>query len=811
MTLKRAIRSAFVIVLSIFAQEGLGQSKAPDVKLSLLSNVAEVAPGQPFELALKFEFPSGFHLYWENPGDSGLAPQVKWNLPEGFAAGPLQFPAPKTHKASGLTTYVLEGSPILLTTVTPSKDANVGGTVKIDADVSWLICKESCFRGSESVSIALSIAAQAKPVEDDIVFKLARRSLPVAANKASYISIKPSVSKPSVSKGDSFEVILDVDIKDGYHTQSNAPLGEFFVATSVYPRIATGMSFGEPAWPEPHIRDDKVLGKISEFEDAFKVRVPVKLESKTASADVQLTGLLKYQACDEKGRCHTPQAVEWAVNVKSESVVAGAQDAAVNGNGAAAEPAVVAQVDANDDKPSDRPDSGDPKLDGPTSDASEPKGVAATTNVAKPVDNGWMSRWGIWGAILGGMIGGLILNIMPCVLPVISIKILSFVQQADEDPKRVFHLGLMFCAGIIVSFWALAAGILAIRAGSDSSAGWGAFFQESKFIISMCALMFAFALSLFGVFEISLPGSASTSLSGATEREGLTGAFMKGVLATLLATPCTAPFLGPAIFFALTSSVFVVAIVFTAVGVGMALPYFLLTARPGWLKYLPRPGAWMNTFKQLMGFLLMGTVVWLVWLYANTSTSDDLVMLLLFLVLLAVACWLYGIINPMWSVPRKTVVGILSLSVFGFGIWYSFLYVPPQLEWREYAKGRAQQLSEDGYTVYVDYTARYCTTCLANKKLVLHSEPIRRRFYLDGTIPIKADFSDESPDIAADLASFGVSGVPLNVIYPAGRPNEPIVLPTILTKNVVIDALKQAGPSQSSEPLPDDVVAAVKR
>ncbi len=798
----RAIQTAVAVAMMLTAPVAWAQSKAPDVKLTLASSVAEAAPGEPFELALKFEFPSGFHIYWENPGDSGLAPQVNWKLPEGFKAGPLQFPAPTRHEASGLVTYVLEGSPILLTTVTPGEDAKVGSTVEIGADVSWLVCKESCFRGSKSVSVSIPVAAASRPVEDDITFKLAHRSLPVSAGQAKLITIKPSATKSTVAKGDEFEIVLDVDIKDGYHTQSNAPLGEFFVATAVFPRTVEGLTFGEPVWPEPHVRTDKVFGKISEFVDAFKVSVPVKVESPTSSEDVQITGLLNYQACDESGRCHPPQAVEWSVSVKSGSVLAGAANAPVVGNAGNAVAAKSDTVEPEEARADDAAESVAPVEE-------KPKVVAATSKTVSSVDNGWMSRWGIWGAILGGMLGGLILNVMPCVLPVISIKILSFVQQADEDPKRVFHLGLMFCAGIIISFWALAGGILGLREFYGEQAGWGAFFQQPKFIIGMSTLMFAFALSLFGVFEISLPGSATTKLAGATEREGLSGAFMKGVLATLLATPCTAPFLGPAIAFALTNSVFVVAVVFTAVGFGMALPYLLLTANPGWLKYLPRPGAWMNTFKQLMGFLLMGTVVWLIWIYAGLTGADDVVFLLLFLCVLAAACWIYGRVNPMWGTARKFSTVVLAFAVAGTGTVFAFFYEPPQLDWKPYAKGRAEQLAEDGYTVYVDYTARWCATCQTNKKVVLHSDAVRRQFHSSKTVALRADYTNPNPDIAEDLLRFGRDGVPLNIVYPAGKPDEPIVLPTILTQSIVIEALQKAGPTLTDEPVPDAVVAAV--
>ncbi|NOX59860.1 MAG: hypothetical protein GXP29_13525, partial [Planctomycetes bacterium] len=754
----------------------------------------------------------GFHIYWENPGDSGLAPKVTWNLPEGFRAGAVRFPAPERHVSGGLVTNILKGSPILLATLTPPADLAVGSDVTIDANVSWLVCKEACFRGSRKVSLTLPVAKASKPIDNDIVFKMARRAIPVASKDASYVSIKPSVSAKAIKKGDAFELILDVDIKDGYHTQSNAPLVDFFVPTAVFVRSVGGLTFGEPVWPKPHLREDKTFGKISEFVDAFKVRVPIKIESPTSSADVRITGILKYQACDEKGRCFSPQAVEWAVNVESSSVLSGASAPADTAVVKTPTPVpTVAIDDVEDAATTEAATVADAAPDGISTDDVSTDGVpAVSAKTTKVPDGSWVAKWGLWGAILGGMIGGLILNIMPCVLPVISIKILSFVQQADEDPKRVFHLGLMFCLGIIVSFWGLAGGILTLRHYFDSSAGWGAFFQRPEFIVGMSAIVFAFALSLFGVFEISLPGTASTKIAGATDREGLTGAFMKGVLATLLATPCTAPFLGPALAFALTSSTVVVAIVFTAVGVGMALPYFLLTANPGWLKYLPRPGAWMDTFKQFMGFLLMATVLWLIWIYAGLTSADELVMLLLFLGALAVACWIYGKVNPLWNGSKRAAFVVLAIAIAGSGTWYSFLYEPPQLDWKTYSQGRAESLSADGYTVYVDYTARWCATCQTNKSIVLHSNVVRRRFESDHTIALKADYTEPDPEISEDLLRFGREGVPLNIIYPAGKPDEPIVLPTILTKSIVLEALKKAGPSQTEEPISDQAVASAK-
>ncbi|HRX83689.1 MAG TPA: protein-disulfide reductase DsbD family protein [Phycisphaerae bacterium] len=748
------------------------------------ASVSAVAPGSPFDLAVEFKLPGESFLYWENPGERGAAPQVLWHLPEGFSAGPLRFPMPKRKQIDGKTVNYINGSPMLVSTVTPPENLEPGSTVKLAADVRWQTGGDNAQTGTEEVALALPVAAEPAPAGDDdaFLFRLMKRTHPVDTDRATDIWLGAETSKENVAAGDTFDLILDVKVKAGYHTQSNDPIGEFFVPTTVFPRLVQGFRYGTPQWPEPHIREDRNFGKISEFQGDFKVRVPVTVVGPTAAAEVTLSGLFAYQACNEQGQCHPPEAVEWAVTVNSQTVGEAAEAPVTAGGTGTPPPATAAATPAPTPAPVAGAESGTES--GPSA-GSPPSGLAA---------------WGIWGAIIGGLLGGLILNIMPCVLPVISIKVLSFVQQAGDDPKRVFRLGLTFAAGIIASFLIIAAVILTLQATTKQTQSWGSLFQQPVFVVAMIVVMFVFALNLFGVFEILLPGAASGKLAEATEREGFGGAFMKGVLATLLATPCTAPFLAPAISFALAGSAVTVAIVFVAAGIGMAFPYVLLTARPGWMKFLPRPGTWMVTFKQFMGFLLIGTAVWLLWVLAALGGAEAVVWMTAFLAFVGLACWLFGKVEFTWSPSKKVLTYVTALLAFGLGGLFSYgMYsAAPPVDWVAYEPGLAQKLAAEGRTVYLDYTAAWCATCQVNKKVVFGNQAVLNKFASYNVVPLEADYTAYNPVLADDLKRFGRDAVPLNVIYPAGKPNDPIVLPVVLTPGRVLAALDTAGPSSPS-------------
>ncbi|RMF73434.1 MAG: hypothetical protein D6744_15625, partial [Planctomycetota bacterium] len=439
---------------------------------------------------------------------------------------------------------------------------------------------------------------------------------------------------------------------------------------------------------------------------------------------------------------------------------------------------------------------------------------------------------GLWMAMFFAFLGGLILNVMPCVLPVISIKVISFMQQGGEEPGRVLRLGLAFCAGIMVWFWAFA--LLSSR---------GQFpLQYPGVVLGVSTILFVFALNLFGVFEISLPGAAVGKLDEITHREGYAGAFFKGLLATLLGTACTAPFLAGALVYAATHPFLDVMLVFTAAGLGMSAPYLLLSMNPKWLVFVPKPGPWMITFKQAMGFVLLGTVVWLLWVLSSQLDADAVVWTVGFWGFVGLAAWMFGKAQHARAGTTRGVVSALTLAVLAVGYWFSFerMYdlravlrgeaaAPPAtadsapddldavvrsvvqrgwdegIPWVHHRPGLAEALARAGYTVYVDYTATWCTTCLANKAAVLETKYIREQMRAMGVIPIEADFTKRDPALLAEIQSFNRPSVPVNVIYPANRPDDVIVLPVVLTQATVSEALRSAGPSIGADRLTADI------
>jgi thiol:disulfide interchange protein DsbD len=272
-----------------------------------------------------------------------------------------------------------------------------------------------------------------------------------------------------------------------------------------------------------------------------------------------------------------------------------------------------------------------------------------------------LTLWQLLQYVLFAIVGGVILNVMPCVLPVISLKILGFVSKADEDPAKIFRLGLTFAAGVLVSFMVLASAVIALKSAGEHI-GWGFQFQNPAFVAGLAVVVFMFALSLLGVFEVG----ATTALVGlglaAADRKEHADAFFHGILTTVLATPCTAPMLGTAIAFAFAQPAAIILLIFFAVGVGLALPYVLLSMHPAWLKYVPRPGVWMDTFKQGMGFLLLATLVWLLFVFGAQTGSDGLVWMLAFLLVIGFFCWMHGrFINLASSNQRVLVIWAITI------------------------------------------------------------------------------------------------------------------------------------------------------
>ena len=421
----------------------------------------------------------------------------------------------------------------------------------------------------------------------------------------------------------------------------------------------------------------------------------------------------------------------------------------------------------------------------------------------------------LWKVVLFAFIGGLILNIMPCVLPVIALKVLSFVRQSGADHGRARQFGLIYAMGVVTSFLVIAGMIIAVQQ-AGGIASWGMQFQNPVFLVVMITLVTLIGLNLFGVFEITLGGRTMGAASEIAGREGKAGAFFHGVLATVLGTSCTAPFLAFAIGYALSQSAVITILLFGVMGIGLALPYVVLTWNPRLLKFLPKPGPWMERFKVAMGFPMLATAVWLFGVAVKAHFgANGAFWLALFLVLLGLGAWVWGEFVQR-AHRRKPIGAAISLATiaFAFGFvlekqlqWRNPAYegqsvmanAADGIQWEKWSPEAVAKARAEGHPVLVDFTADWCLNCQANKITSIEIESVEEKLKEIGAVSLLADFTRKSPEIAEELRKFQRGGVPLVLVYPPDATAQPIVLPPTLTPQIVLDALEQAaGAKQSS-------------
>ena len=410
--------------------------------------------------------------------------------------------------------------------------------------------------------------------------------------------------------------------------------------------------------------------------------------------------------------------------------------------------------------------------------AAEGTAPAAPASTASPAK----ADGGLLWKLLAAFLGGLIMNVMPCVLPVIALKIFGFVNQAGQEPARVFRLGLAFNAGVFTFFLGLAAAVARLKLAFN----WGYQFQNPYLLAGMIALVFVFALSLLGVFEVTL-GGAESKLSELSRREGYGGAFLHGLFTTLLGTSCTAPFLATSLSFATTQTTPVIFLLFLAIAAGMSLPFFLLTARPAWLRYVPKPGLWMERVKQLMGFFMLAVAVWLFTVLALRG-ADAVAGMSWFLLALGLACWLFG-------TYRESAAVRLAIALLPVGAYFLFLdgklsairpvasaerhWKTGSIEWTAYSEERLAEARTANRAVFVDFTAEWCINCKAYERLVLATDAVGAKFREKNIVALRADWTDtQDPVVTPALKKFGRVGVPLYVLYRPGE-TEPLVLDAI--------------------------------
>src|SRR5437773_7384507 len=417
---------------------------------------------------------------------------------------------------------------------------------------------------------------------------------------------------------------------------------------------------------------------------------------------------------------------------------------------------------------------------------------------------------GVLTFLLFGFLGGIILNLMPCVLPVISLKIFGFIQQAGQSRQKILRSGIAFTIGIFAWFIALALLLIALK-GAGKEVTWGGFqFTNPYFVLALSVIVLVFALNLFGVFEVSLPQSVTRGLLSTSERKDLFGSFFQGVFATVLATPCAAPFLGTALGFAFTQSAAIILAIFIAIAAGSGAPYLLLSAQPAWLRFLPRPGAWMVHVKQFMGFLLLATLLFLLYVLGAQRGLEGAIWASCFLLVISIACWMKGAFAvPTASTSKRGVVLVLILLlVLASGVYFigdkfqSTKVASGDLQlrgdWQAFTPERLQAELEQGRTVFADFTAAWCLTCKFNEASVLESQDVREAFQRRGIVKMKADWTNGDPVITKLLQQFGRPGVPLYVLYP-GKNGQPVVFPELLTKSMVLEKLETVAGTVASQ------------
>ena len=688
------LRVLFGLLLSLVIPCALAAPVQTDhVEAELIAERNALMPGTDNWIALRLRPDAGWHVYWRNPGDSGIATALQWQLPEGIAAGDIQWPYPHRESLGELTNYGYNEETLHLVPLSVAQTAR--GVATMRAQARWLVCKDVCIPGEADLSLELPVRMQAQMDPDWAPsFAAARIQLPRTATdwQAQFQVADGSVSLSLT----------------GSALSGAEPVAFFPYANDLVNHAA----------PQRSARDGTGTLRLSQQLSPYYVDAPETVE-----------GVLVLS------RGNATEA--WEIRAAPGAV------AAVAGAELAPSPAVHVATDA-----------------GATALAPSLVAVLALA-----------------------LLGGLILNLMPCVFPVLALKALALAQSGAEQQPERRRQALAYTVGVVLSCVAIAGAMLGLRAAGDA-VGWGFQLQSPVFIAVLAYLLFALGLSLSGAVHF---GAGLMNLGGSlAQRPGLSGSFFTGVLAVVVATPCTAPFMGTALGYAMTQPAPLALLVFAVLGIGLALPFLLIGYVPMLAAFLPRPGAWMERFKQFMAFPLYLTVVWLLWVLARQSDPQVLVRALLGLVLIAFALWLWPL--------RGVIASALKLAALAGAVALIWTAAPAPQQQAAASPGSepwsAQRLAElraEGRTVLVNFTADWCITCKLNERTSLTNARVQQALRERDVVLLVGDWTRSDAAITAELARFGRNGVPLYLVYVDG--GEPTMLPQILSPDLVIDAL----------------------
>ena len=721
------------------------------VGAELLVDAAAVAPGDRVRIGVRFELEPGWHIYWANPGDSGAATELTWRA-GGAEIGPIQWPAPRVFReAEGLlTTFGYEDDVLLASDAVVAED--VVGSWDLEVDAAFVACLIECIPGRIELAHSIPVGAARTPAPPEVRERFARAAsrLPRTAETLG-VSVAVRASDAAAVAGDDVALVLEVSSCDVRGPECRPwTLDAAYRSEAFLPAGGTDLAFSAlglshaPTAASDSMRGFSLVLDAHAFEDVPEL------------AGQRLRGVVPLARAD--GRAH----LEVDVPITLEP-----------GGSASAAFEVIAAL---------------PSV--PTDASPGRQGAGGAPSLAL--------------ALVLGLLGGVILNLMPCVLPVLAIKIFAITELARAERGHVVQDGLAYLAGVVASMAALAAVVVALRA-AGLAVGWGFQLQNPIFLAAICTVLVVFAMNLFGAFEITLQPSApeaGPSVGSASPARS----FFEGTLAVALATPCTAPFLGTAVGFAFASSGLVIFGVFTAIGVGLAAPFVLVTLVPGWARFVPRPGPWMLRVRQALAFALLATVAWLAWVAGRALGVDAQSLLLAYLIAVALLVWAFGIAQ---AASRVGLARTLAAAALAFVV--ASLTAASRGPSSDAGASRAVSTSEDGIPwiafdpaaiareraagrpVFVEFTADWCITCKVNEAVVLSQEAVRDELERWRYAPFKADWTTRDDAITRALADWGRAGVPMYVIYPADPAKEPELLPELLTLDATLEALREAG------------------
>ncbi len=639
-------------------------------------------------------------------------------------------------------------------------------TLQITGRARIQVCNDtSCLNPTNFAFAALAAPAEA-PADSNAHAK------GVYSHPNIHATIRGHLEPQTVAPGSTARLVLTAEPAKGWHVYEVAPrdpgdLG--YKPTVIALSNTSGFRTG------PTTASDKSLVAPSEVPGAPAQRyhadrvtwtTPIVIPKETKPGTYAIEGLIGYQTCLDV-KCDLPRAARFAGSIRVGTPASNGQAPVSFSDARYAEAAKLATALANHNQ---------------------------TATEVVVVDSDFSS---LPMVILFSLVGGFILNFMPCVLPVIGLKILSFAEQAGRSRAQVLALNVWYALGTLAVFMVLATLAAGVSLGlREQNLGWGEQFTSTTFNVVMVAVVFVFALSFLGVWEIPIPGFVGSGAAAeVAAREGATGAFVKGALTTVLATPCSGPALGPVFGYTLNQPPLVTYLIFACIGLGMSSPYLLIGAFPKLIRFLPKPGAWMDTFKQMMGFMMLATIIFLF----GIIRKEYLVPTFAMMVGLWAGCWWIGRTSLIETLGRKMKAWVQGAIVAGLVTWAAFTWLVPResiIPWQSFSRADLARLTSEGNTVLVDFTADWCLTCKTNLFLAIETHEVRNAIVENKIVPMLADLTNESPEIKSMLESLKSASIPVLAVFPADSSRPPIVLRDVVTKKQVLNAIKEAGPSK---------------